>query len=750
LRRNIFLPLLFIFFAQFAWPVYAQHSAKHSSRTSSKRKRSRRVLSPRLRRMARVFHASKDLRPMAQQLVENRTPQAYAGVEKYALRHSRDDAGALAQLVLGYAHVLDNDYAKAIPALQKAQRAKTELGDYVDYWLASAQAASGDSLQALVTSQDFALRHPESLFTREAEIIAANAMVASGNTPGAIELLEKHRSPLRADTEIALAHAYEQAGDAQKAVDTFRWIYFTLPLSPQSAAADFELQKLARQALLPPPSFTDRKTRADLLLQSHHFSDAAVEYQALVKDAPPDALPAVQVSLGGALWHSGKFSEARDLLERMPEPPAELGAQRLYYLIELYRPDAQKVEEALAALRANHPESPWLEEALLSTANMYVLKDNARAQQEFAELAERFPRGRHAPYASWRAAWLQSQLSGDAAAKTAFERHIELFPASSESGAAVYWRGRLAEKESDMPTAGAYYSAASEDYRHSYYAVRSRQRLALLKKNSQPASTQPQLEEPLLEKIQPPEPPKNVSVDPPEDNLRLQRSRLLENCALVDFAVRELQAAGNLTGANWAMAEAAHLYSEEGRDDRAIEVVKKALPGYFLFQISDLPQNFWQGLFPRPYWDNLKRYSAENRLDPYVVASLVRQESEFNPLAVSRADAIGLMQILPPTGKKLAHQVKVKGFNSSMLLDPAINLRLGSRYVRDLLDKYGGKLEYALAAYNAGPERVDEWLKTPYRDVDEFVESIPFTETREYVQAIVRNAEMYREIYPAP
>ena len=88
--------------------------------------------------MARVFHASKDLRPMAQQLLENRTPPAYAGVEKYALRHAHDDAGALAQLVLGYAHFLDNDYARAIPPLRKAQLANTELADYVEYWLASA------------------------------------------------------------------------------------------------------------------------------------------------------------------------------------------------------------------------------------------------------------------------------------------------------------------------------------------------------------------------------------------------------------------------------------------------------------------------------------------------------------------------------------------------------------------------------------------------------------------------------------
>ncbi|MGC1370764.1 MAG: lytic transglycosylase domain-containing protein, partial [Candidatus Sulfotelmatobacter sp.] len=166
--------------------------------------------------------------------------------------------------------------------------------------------------------------------------------------------------------------------------------------------------------------------------------------------------------------------------------------------------------------------------------------------------------------------------------------------------------------------------------------------------------------------------------------------------------------------------------------------------------IPDLPRAYWEALFPRPYWNDLKRYAAANGLDPYLVASLIRQESEFNPNAVSHANAVGLMQLLPKTGRNVARQVKLRRFNYGQLYTPAVNLELGTRYFRGMVDKFGS-FEYALAAYNAGSDRVEEWLNDgKYRDPQEFVESIPFTETREYVQAILRNASVYKQLYGTP
>ena len=219
------------------------------------------------------------------------------------------------------------------------------------------------------------------------------------------------------------------------------------------------------------------------------------------------------------------------------------------------------------------------------------------------------------------------------------------------------------------------------------------------------------------------------------------------------MAVRELQAAASKDeeGGTWAPPEMARVYQDGGRYDRGIQIMKRSTPNYFAVDIPDLPRPYWEALFPKAYWTDLRKYSALNGLDPYLVASLIRQESEFNALALSRANAVGLMQLLPKTGKTVAKQVKLRGYSAPQLFTPAVNLQLGTRYFKDMVDKYNGQFEYALAAYNAGTDRVADWLgQGHYRDPQEFVESIPFTETREYVQAILRNANVYRQLYGTP
>jgi soluble lytic murein transglycosylase len=126
---------------------------------------------------------------------------------------------------------------------------------------------------------------------------------------------------------------------------------------------------------------------------------------------------------------------------------------------------------------------------------------------------------------------------------------------------------------------------------------------------------------------------------------------------------------------------------------------------------------------------------------------LIRQESEFNPSAISHANAYGLMQLLPSVGKQMAREEGLGAIETRQLLDPVLNIKLGTRYLRQTMERYGRVPEYALAAYNAGENRVVDWQAAgPYHGVDEFVESIPFTETREYVQSILRNQEIYRGI----
>ena len=154
--------------------------------------------------------------------------------------------------------------------------------------------------------------------------------------------------------------------------------------------------------------------------------------------------------------------------------------------------------------------------------------------------------------------------------------------------------------------------------------------------------------------------------------------------------------------------------------------------------------------FPLPYRAPLERYTQQNDVDIYVMAGLIRQESEFNPQAVSVAKARGLTQIEPSTGKDLARRLKVT-YSLPKLFQPEFNLQLGTYYFSWLTKQLNGNTEAALASYNAGMSRARTWLKwNEYQEPAEFIETVPIAQTHEYIQAVLRNAAAYREIYATP
>jgi soluble lytic murein transglycosylase len=704
-------------------------------------------MSPRVRRIRQAFVASTTLRPMAQQLVQDRTPAAYAGVEVFARAHAKQDAGALAWLVVGYAHVLDRDYAKAIDPLNRAKPQAGDLSDYVDYYLGTSYLQTGRVREALAALTDFGTAHPDSLLVRDAQVSYADALQLEGHAAEAATLLEKDRAPLRSDLEFALGRAYAASGQSAKAAEALGNIYYNMPTSTEADAAYAEMKKLPS---LPPATAAQRKTRGDLLMKARRYNDAADIYRDLLAASSPTDRPAIEITLAEALRRSGRNRDAKQELTSVSGVGGELNAQKLFILgeIDWASNDNDGFYRTVDELRQSSPTSPWLEQALLSAANLHLVHhEYDQALDAYREMQQRFPNGTRASYAHWKAAWLTLRQGRNEDAKKGFEEQIALYPTGAETPDALYWRARLAEEDNQPAMARAFYEKLSDRYRNYYHAELARQRLKKLP--PAPASTEHYA---LLDRVPPLDSSGKVELsDPPEDDLHLQKAELLGNGGLVDFAVRELQAASSADGGNWAPAETAQLYLETGHYDQAIEVMKHSAPNYFALDIPDLPRTYWEALFPKPYWTELKRSSEANGLDPYLVASLIRQESEFNPNAVSRANAVGLMQLLPKTGKAVAKQVKLKRYNASQLYTPAVNMELGTHYFRGMVDKFGGSFEYALAAYNAGSDRVEDWLgQGKYRDPEEFVESIPFTETREYVQAILRNANVYKQLYGTP
>jgi len=228
---------------------------------------------------------------------------------------------------------------------------------------------------------------------------------------------------------------------------------------------------------------------------------------------------------------------------------------------------------------------------------------------------------------------------------------------------------------------------------------------------------------------------------------RIERAKLLQQAGLNDWADQELRFGAKAGEQPYVMALQLASFSS-AKPDQALHYIKAYAGGYLYVPIDSAPRQFWTFAFPLPFRTEVESFSKQNGLDPFLMAALIRQESEFNPKAVSKTGARGLAQIQPATGRELSRRLKVATYSTAGLFQPGLNLQLGTYYLKSLLGQVGGREDAALAAYDAGLSRVRAWLTWgDFREPAEFIESIPFTETRGYVQGILRNADIYRRLY---
>jgi soluble lytic murein transglycosylase len=724
----------------------SQHSRKivkgsKGAKASPKSRKTRAGHAARAARTARIrqaFVASSELRPMAQQLATMRTPAAYAGVTRYAHAHT-GEAGAAAYLALGHAYLVDHRFSEASENLKQARQSGEELADYADYLGAQADHQSGNEAGAAVLLHGFATRYPDSIFNLQAPELEATVLLAQGNAAGA-------RKVLAEDTAGAARPAYQLAegevemalGQEAEAEQIFRKLLLGHPLSTEAQAARAKLTALGAELRL---TVTELRSLGDAYYNAGRYAEAAEQYRALEQkaDLSADERNGFAVDAAACELKLKRLSPAQ--VQGLADTADEHGARRLYLLMELARnrDDGTDQQRIVALMETRFPKSPWLAEALFSSGNMYLLKkDFPTAISYYSYLATHFPDSANAPAAHWRAGWLSYRQGLYADASRLFDEQIKLYPGDKDTVAAIYWRGRLYEtQDHKAASATSNYRALVRAYQHFFYTQLARRRLQALGNVELASQTQ-------MDKLQaPPVPVLEESF--PEDSPHLAKAKLVANAGLNEYVAQEIAADPN--SGSWSALAEAQIYASYGETYRAMRSLKKALPFAMSAPISSIPLAYWRILFPEAWWETIKSESAKNNLDPFLVASLIRQESEFNPNVISYANAYGLMQVEPATGKQLAKEEGMSHFQAFQLLDPETNIRLGTRYLRKLLDRFGGVEEYALAAYNAGDYRVVDWQAAgPYGGLDEFVESIPFTQTREYVEAILRNKEIYRSI----
>jgi soluble lytic murein transglycosylase len=713
-------------------------SSKARRPVSKARKPSKAASAARTARIRRAFVASSELRPMAQQLATLRTPEAYAGVAAYARRHD-GEAAAAAYLALGHAYLADKRYSEAQASLKQARRVGEELADYADFLGAQASHEAGDDAAAEALLHGFTDRYPDSIFDAQAPELEASVLLAMNDAAGAQRVLEQAQGLAAEDRSgfrLAQGQVARALGREQEAVRIFKQLLLSHPLSQEAQIARARLTEMGAEL-----TESELRSLGDAYYNGGHYRDAAEQYHALASVPGLDAGTRNSFAVAEAACKLKLKQLTTAQAEALPDTSDENGARRLYLLMELARnrDSLEDQQHIVAEMQTRFPASPWLAEALFSSGNMYMLKHiYPTAVSYYGYLAAHFPGSKNASVAHWRAGWLSYRqgLLDDAARM--FDEQIRLYPTSMEAVAALYWRGRLHETRDQNPAqAAANYRAIVRAYPHFFYAQMARQRLAALG-NAQPA------EDPRLDRFQALPAPRLVE-DFPVGSPHLAKARLLANAGLSDYIAKEISA--DPDSSSWSALAEAQIYASYGETFRAMRALKRALPSAASAPIKFIPLAYWRILFPEPWWETIKAESAKNNLDPYMVVSLIRQESEFNPSAVSYANAYGLMQLLPPVGKELAREEGDRHFQTFQLLDPETNIRLGTRNLRQLLDHFGGVQEYALAAYNAGNSRVADWQSVgTYSGIDEFVETIPFTQTREYVESIRRNEEIYREI----
>lgn len=697
---------------------------------------------------AAVRHSTKKSRTKANATSAKKAPASSTAPKAKA-------AGAAALLALAQKQLDSNNLETAVEYASRASQEAPELDDYANYVRAQAEARLRNPGEVTKAVAHVLEHNPVSPITGAAAALAVQADLDADKPKQALELIRKFYSRIpQPQADSLLARAFQFTGDLPKAAEYFQRVYYNYPKTSESADAENALNDLRTKLgeNYPPPMPGVMLGRAMKLVQMRDYVGARNELNSVIPQLGGAQRDIAKVRLGAVDFFNHDYAKAKKYLETLQVGEAAADAERLDYLgRSILRIDRQaNVDEYLESLAKKYPHSPYRLDLLMTAANLALFEnDTPRYMKLFSSCAASYPTDPSAEWCHWRIAF-EHYRQGAPGVVDELKSFLTRFPDSSDANAALYFIGRCAEKRDSYAEARAYYDAIVDHYANTYYGLQARKRLKESQiRRAEPAAADLQF----LKTVAWPVRPKSPSfIADRTAEKRLRRSRLLHLALLDDWAELELRfASTNDAGSPYVYAyELAKIADERDTPDQAIRYVKRFAPGYLSIGFDDAPAAFWHLAFPLPYRTALFTYSRQNDLDPYLVAALIRQESEFNVAAISRAKAYGLMQVLPSTGRQLARELHIRRFSTRDLLTPNRNLQLGTRYFRWLMNSLGEHEEQVLAAFNAGKSRVDRWNTWgPFHEQAEFIETIPFQETRNYVEIVLRNADVYQQLYSA-
>lgn len=724
----------------------AKHTRKHSPKSTTPGKASGTPVSTQVGNPL-----EKQLAQLSRALHDHPNATTYAALSAFSTRNAKNEIGPRAALALGYYDLTNNKPDLALGWMRKAVGEKL-LREYVAYWQAQVSLALGQREAAFEQFQSFRRDYPESVMTEQAVTSLAETALAMGKNEEALKALDGYPGTnAKPALLLVRAQAREKVSAAkgekpEAAAADYLDLYYRFPLNDEAKAAGQKIPAL-RSALgeaFPGTPVQTEIARAEAFYIAKRWRDTSTEYAVLLpKLSGVDHQRAdLRIAQCEAELGSGKAQPLTALSLADPE----LDAERMNSILQANR--SQKLEapmlEAAEQLAAHYPKSPWTAEGLFGAGNFYwAILDRSRAVEFYRRSLDASPDGKFAPIAEWRVAWT-AYMDRKPEAADMIEAYVRRYPISNYVPDALYWLGRSYERLGNPERARSFYLAAANRFPLTYFGAKSASRL---RPEPDGIGDSPAPVEEFLAGI-PPAPPL-PQLDQPlaaQAEEREARAKALSDIAFDASAELEYRAAYSASRAPKLLIDAAGAAIAAGHYGAGMQTVRQVFPQLEARRIADIPNDAWRAAFPLPFELNLRSEAARNQLDPMLVAGLIRQESAFEPKAMSHAGAVGLMQVMPATALKLAHEMRVR-YARVRLTDPGYNLQLGSRYLANLIESFGTP-EPALAAYNAGEDHVAEWTTNQnYLETAEFVECIPFTETREYVQIVIRNAAVYRQVY---
>ena len=656
---------------------------------------------------------------------------------------ARRDA-AIQRLARGVNLIASGDFAGGLPLVSPRDLDGTPLGPYARYYTAAAQIGLARLDDADATLRSLSPSNLDGALKETAALMLADVAVKRGDAGRAEDLLEDladKKMSRPEDILVALGRAEETIGHVEHALQAYRRVYYDYPLSTQSVDAADGIARLETPSLIPPDRYQRERSRAQQLFDGRRWAQARAAYEPLLRAATSaDDRELFSLRIAECAYNLDRYTEARKLLQPFLDKSRREAEARYFHLASVREAGDSSTYISLArGLVADYPDSEWAAETLNNLASYYIVADRDEdADVVFRELLREFPRHRYSERAAWKSGWYAYRRDDFRQAADVFDTAAATFARSDYRPSWLYWSARAHDQLGNAETANARYRLTVADYQNSYYGRLATRLLAARRQPVAPSSAP-------VEAV----PPSGV----PTDGL----IRALTAAQLYDDALKEVQYAQATWGDSpqlratfaWIRHRQGLTLKAQERFDAlrgAINSMRRAYPQFLAAGGENLPPEVLGIIFPLDFWPLITKYSSANGLDPYLVAALMAQESTFTPEIRSSANAYGLLQITPATGRTLARQMGLR-YTTSMLTQAETNVRMGTKYLKDLIDKFGG-VHYALAGYNAGPHRVVAWQKeTPNLDQDEFIDNIPFAETQAYVKRILGTAEDYRRLY---